>query len=243
MARIHYGTAAPRPYWRELAPDEITRRAASLPSKLWPSWTMPLLGPHLNSGFSADALRTAASAMLMLPGTLLDYRPAADLLASEGGRRSAPAPRRSSSTAIPLRDFLHQQACAQLDRSGIDEPLAWEPPGSWVTGADWPGFDPDAIDEELALPLIALGYSAKYMLTESRILQLCRVRDSMRCRRLMRSECANPCFDAQPLRTVTGGRAVLAVHNAQMLRAPNGPLRGVTEYRRWIAIRVDSIQR
>ncbi|MET8337815.1 TniQ family protein [Streptosporangium canum] len=264
MSRIRYGTASPRPYWRELAPDEITRRAASIPGKLWPSWTMRLLGPHLNSGSSADALRTTASAMLMLPGTRLDYQPAADLLNPEGDRHSrtggpkiiqhcdpaplaaalaqlawaldefgspidysrrrrtfhpdtitwdegaweriraqviwppeGPAPiklvrwqllallhgadpeptdhkittyqRARAATPAPLRDFLHQQACTQLDRSGIDEPLVWEPPGSWATVPGWPGFDPDTVDEELVLRLVALGYSEKYITTQLRL--------------------------------------------------------------------------
>uniref|UniRef100_UPI003F498A25 TniQ family protein n=1 Tax=Nonomuraea sp. CA-252377 TaxID=3240003 RepID=UPI003F498A25 len=256
ISRIRYGTASPQPYWRELTRDEITRRAASIPGRLWPSWTMRLLGRHLNIGSSVNALRTGASAMLLLPGTWLDYNQALSLLNPEDASRSSgratkilqrcdPTPlaavlaqlawsldkfgspidysrRRSTfrfdriawdedawetisaqvrwpsdgpaltefmrwqllallhgadpepagqdiiayqhARAVmpePLREFLYRQACAQLDRARIDEPLVWEPPTSWAVIPDLPGFEPDAVDHELARYLIADGNSEK----------------------------------------------------------------------------------
>ncbi|MER6076116.1 TniQ family protein [Streptomyces sp. NPDC001817] len=47
-----------------------------------------------------------------------------------------------------LRSFLRRQAEDNLARHGIDEPLAWEPPNSWVTGATWPGISPTSLDPD-----------------------------------------------------------------------------------------------
>ncbi|WP_225320932.1 TniQ family protein [Streptomyces luteolifulvus] len=44
-----------------------------------------------------------------------------------------------------LRAFLRQQAEDNLARHSIDEPLTWEPPNSWVTGATWPGITPTSL--------------------------------------------------------------------------------------------------
>lgn len=45
----------------------------------------------------------------------------------------------------PLRDFLRQQAEANLARHGINEPVTWEPPARWVTWEDWSGTDPASL--------------------------------------------------------------------------------------------------
>ncbi|MQS14702.1 TniQ family protein [Streptomyces kaniharaensis] len=256
IARVRYGTAAPRPYWRSLTQDQIRRRAASLPDKLWPSWTMRLLTPALANGRSADRFRRAASTLLMLPGTRLDYGPATalldhkpnakarrmldsypqDVLASviaqlawaideqgapiDYARRrrlfredtirldlpalntistklgwdSEPARTRlirwhlldlllgSSPESVqdkitthhrfrlhmprPLKDFLHDQAEANLERFGIDEPVRWEPPDDWATVDTWPGFDSDNIDHGLASHLAAAGFSEALLVRE-----------------------------------------------------------------------------
>ncbi|GAA4617268.1 TniQ family protein [Actinoallomurus liliacearum] len=47
----------------------------------------------------------------------------------------------------PLREFLRQQARANLDRHGIDEPLTWEPPAHWANCPSWPGTDPTTMNE------------------------------------------------------------------------------------------------
>ncbi|MFH9970058.1 hypothetical protein ACH4PR_54300 [Streptomyces mirabilis] len=44
-----------------------------------------------------------------------------------------------------LRSFLRQQAEDNLARHGINEPLTWEPPSSWVTGVTWPGISPTSL--------------------------------------------------------------------------------------------------
>jgi hypothetical protein len=44
-----------------------------------------------------------------------------------------------------LRSFLRQQAEDNLARHGINEPLTWEPPESWVTEVTWPGISPTSL--------------------------------------------------------------------------------------------------
>jgi len=39
----------------------------------------------------------------------------------------------------PMAGFLHQRASSLLSHAGINEPVTWEPPFSWVTGITWPG--------------------------------------------------------------------------------------------------------
>lgn len=90
MTRLRYGTASPRPYWRELTAPQLARRVASVPARLWPSWTMRLLAP---SGRSANSFRQVVSNLLILPGTRLDYGPAADLL--------GPTPRQGALKGLP----------------------------------------------------------------------------------------------------------------------------------------------
>ncbi len=42
----------------------------------------------------------------------------------------------------PMAGFLHQRASSLLRHAGINEPVTWEPPFSWVTGITWPGPHP-----------------------------------------------------------------------------------------------------
>ncbi|MFD8712627.1 hypothetical protein ACFV07_19475 [Streptomyces anulatus] len=58
-----------------------------------------------------------------------------------------------------LKNFFHQQAEGCLTAHGIDEPVQWEPPASWVTGVSWPGPDPGLIDLDLVRELAAEGVS------------------------------------------------------------------------------------
>lgn len=260
IPRVRYGTAAPRPYWKNLTQDQIRRRAASLPDKLWPSWTMRLLPPALANSRSADKFRRAASTLLMLPGTRLDYDPAAALLGQKPTGRDRvkafrmldtypqsvlasviaqlawalddhgapidyarrgrifredtirldlpalntvymefgwnsdpvrtslvrwhllslllgadPEPTQDKISThhrfrqhMPrsLKDFLHAQAQANLERFAIDEPVHWEPPGNWVTADTWPGFDSDNIDRDLASHLAAAGFSEAHLVRQ-----------------------------------------------------------------------------
>ena len=45
----------------------------------------------------------------------------------------------------PMAGFLHQRASSLLSHAGINEPVTWEPPFSWVTGITWPGPHPGDI--------------------------------------------------------------------------------------------------
>jgi hypothetical protein len=45
-----------------------------------------------------------------------------------------------------VRAFLRDQAQTNLEHAGIDEPVTWEPPASWVDLERWPGIDPGATD-------------------------------------------------------------------------------------------------
>ncbi|MFE3144998.1 TniQ family protein [Streptomyces scopuliridis] len=261
ISRVRYGTAAPHPYFKRLTQDQIRQRAASLPDKLWPSWTMRLLTPALASGRSSDNFRRATSTLLMLPGTRLDYNPATALLDQKptdrdrvkafrmldnypqsaltsviaqlawaldehgapidyarrrrlfredtirldlpalnaictelGWKHSDPSRGRLVQwhllglllgsdpepiddkitthhrfrlfTPRPLKDFLHAQAMANLERFGIDEPLRWEPPNTWATTNAWPGFDSDSIDHGLASELTAACFSEAFLVRQ-----------------------------------------------------------------------------
>ena len=46
----------------------------------------------------------------------------------------------------PMAAFLHQQASSLLRHVGINEPVTWEPPFSWVIGITWPGPHPADIN-------------------------------------------------------------------------------------------------
>ncbi|MFJ6141773.1 TniQ family protein [Kitasatospora sp. NPDC092286] len=114
-SRFRYGTANPNPFWRELAPEEVSRRVTSLPAKLWPSWTMRLLGPELTSAVTADTFRSAASPLLLLPGTRLDYSPAAGLLGIDHPQASG----------VPLGSSNVLQHCDPTLLSATIAQLAW----------------------------------------------------------------------------------------------------------------------
>jgi len=45
-----------------------------------------------------------------------------------------------------VRDFLHREAGRHLAEHGIEEPVVWEPEAERVSGAAWPGVDPDRVD-------------------------------------------------------------------------------------------------
>lgn len=45
-----------------------------------------------------------------------------------------------------LREFLLGEARSHLTLHGLDEPVLWEPPTSWVGDVSWPGTGPDQID-------------------------------------------------------------------------------------------------
>lgn len=52
---------------------------------------------------------------------------------------------------------LHRQARSLLSKTGISEPVTWEPPFEWADGISWPGPDPGAIGPEDLHPLIRAG--------------------------------------------------------------------------------------
>ena len=60
-----------------------------------------------------------------------------------------------------MAGFLHQQASSLLRHAGINEPVTWEPPFSWVTGITWPGPHPGHISPADLHPLISSGLPAR----------------------------------------------------------------------------------
>ncbi|MER5743626.1 TniQ family protein [Streptomyces sp. NPDC002225] len=68
-----------------------------------------------------------------------------------------------------FKDFFHQQAEGCLTAHGIDEPVQWEPPASWVTDVSWPGAEPGLIDLGLVRDLAAQGASAGEAIARLRI--------------------------------------------------------------------------
>ena len=119
IPRLRYATASPQPHWRELTGDQLQRRATAVPAKLWPSWTMRLLTPRLANCRSADRFRKAASAMLLMPGSRLDYAPSAALLGHRVSQRDRIAAFRmlDGYPYTPLASALAQLAW-RLDRHG-----------------------------------------------------------------------------------------------------------------------------
>ncbi|MFE2687438.1 TniQ family protein [Streptomyces mirabilis] len=69
QARLRYASASPRPRRPTLQADTIARRAALIPSMLWPGWTMRLL-PRLKdrANLRVGAFRRGCSSFLLLPG-------------------------------------------------------------------------------------------------------------------------------------------------------------------------------
>lgn len=67
--RLRYGSASPTPRPPDIASERIARRAAAVPTVLWPSWSMRLL-PHATGGprgIKGSAFRAALSALLLIP--------------------------------------------------------------------------------------------------------------------------------------------------------------------------------
>jgi hypothetical protein len=100
--RLAYATATPRPRFPQPGHTAPTRRAAALPALLWPAWSIRLI-PTTHGGDNAlDSSRAALAALVLVPGTRVSYRHAADLL---GGYTSAAA----------VGDMLQTVAANQLD--------------------------------------------------------------------------------------------------------------------------------
>lgn len=65
--RLRFGTASPTPRIPSAGPDQIERRAAGVPTTLWPSWSMRLM-PHAIGGprgMKTAEFRTGLSALLL----------------------------------------------------------------------------------------------------------------------------------------------------------------------------------
>ncbi|WP_172639243.1 hypothetical protein [Streptomyces tailanensis] len=84
LARIRFGTTTSTPAWPTLTDEDIQRRAARLPAMLWPSWTMRLLPRLPEPVFRLSGIRRTCAALLLMPGTTLDYTQATQLLGNRG---------------------------------------------------------------------------------------------------------------------------------------------------------------
>ncbi|MGW7386560.1 hypothetical protein [Streptomyces sp. NPDC054794] len=73
----------------------------------------------------------------------------------EDGQRLADHHHFRQHLPVPLKEFLHDQAEADLRRFNINEPLQWEPPSHWVEIPHWPGHDDAMISTSLAAELAA----------------------------------------------------------------------------------------
>lgn len=60
-----------------------------------------------------------------------------------------------------LRALAYQQAEANLQAHGINEPLQWEPPPAWLPTRSWPGLSPEGIDREKVTQQLALRLPVK----------------------------------------------------------------------------------
>lgn len=79
ITRVRYGTTTATPVWPTLDQEAVQRRAANVPSMLWPGWTLRILtGPP--TGQRLAGFRRAAAALLLLPETNCTYQKAATLL-------------------------------------------------------------------------------------------------------------------------------------------------------------------
>ncbi|MCX5205193.1 TniQ family protein [Streptomyces sp. NBC_00237] len=58
---------------------------------------------------------------------------------------------------IELKDFVLQQATENLRSHGIDEPVLWQPPSSWLSEVEFPGADPDRINNVELAEMMTLG--------------------------------------------------------------------------------------
>jgi AraC-like DNA-binding protein len=99
--------------------------------------------------------------LALLTGTLLISSPDAPNL----DRDSVTAGLNSLRYGMPaeLREFLNEQALAQLVVHRINEPLVWEPPSHWVSDVTWLGVDPDQVDQQMFLRQAAQGATVTQM--------------------------------------------------------------------------------
>jgi len=80
MERLTYCTAGSHPHPPETGARHAERRAASLPSLLWPAWALALIPTSRTGATILTALRADLAVMLMLSGTSLNCPDAAALL-------------------------------------------------------------------------------------------------------------------------------------------------------------------
>lgn len=92
--RLTYASASSRPRLPRLSQDHIRRRAAALPSLLWPTWAIRLIPTSTTAHSAAVACQAALTVMILIPGTRLSTQQAIDLLGS-------PTTSRSGKTALP----------------------------------------------------------------------------------------------------------------------------------------------
>jgi TniQ len=78
--RLTYNSASPRPRPPNASPHDICRRAASLPSLLWPTWSLALIPTNRTGDNILTAARADLAAMILLCGAQLIFRQAAALL-------------------------------------------------------------------------------------------------------------------------------------------------------------------
>jgi hypothetical protein len=78
--RLSYSSASPRPHLPAASPDEVTRRAASLPGLLWPIWSLALIPTSRTGDNILTATRADLVALTMLCGTPLTIAQAAALI-------------------------------------------------------------------------------------------------------------------------------------------------------------------
>ncbi|MFJ7246347.1 TniQ family protein [Kitasatospora sp. NPDC098652] len=80
MTRLRYGTTTGAPSWPTLTSADVERRAACLPSMLWPSWTARILPPTGPMTNLVAGLQRAAASLLLLPDSACTYPKAASML-------------------------------------------------------------------------------------------------------------------------------------------------------------------
>ena len=105
--RLVYASAGRRPHRPNASDEQIHRRAASLPTLLWPDWTLRLIPTDKVTHNAVTSLRAGLAAMVLLPGTRLSGRHAVALLGSYIRAATAkatlthlPEPQRTVSIAI-----------------------------------------------------------------------------------------------------------------------------------------------
>jgi hypothetical protein len=78
--RLVYATASRRPRRPDATDQQIRRRAASLPTMLWPTWAIRLIPANITAHNTVTATRTGLAVLTLIPGTRLTTRQAIDLL-------------------------------------------------------------------------------------------------------------------------------------------------------------------